>query len=65
MQRYDVIVYEINSNKVSRVVGKNLRRDGAFNSAQSRLDTMLSRINANYNAEIVPTGTYKEGDKRS
>lgn len=65
MQRYDVIVYEIATNKVTNILGRNLRQHGSFNSADSRLAIVLTRLNGSYDAEIVPTGTYKEGEIRS
>lgn len=57
-QLYDVIVYEIATGRVYNIVGKGLTE----RKADRRQDTMLSRMNERYDAEIVETGKYTFGD---
>jgi hypothetical protein len=60
--RFDVVIYELATRKVDRVVGSDMARDTGYYNAERRLDTALSRINDLYNAAIVKAGKYKEGD---
>lgn len=60
---YDVVVFRKDTKVIDAVVGKRLRYDTGHNNALKRLDTIKSRINFDYDAAIVQTGTYKEGDE--
>ena len=59
---YDVVIYHIDTRRVEKIVGKNMKRHGRYNSAERRLDTALSRINDDYYARIVPSGKCKVGN---
>jgi hypothetical protein len=62
--RYDVIIYCIETGIVDTVAGKDMRlSSGSFHTAEKRLSTVLPRLNELYDAQIVPTGKYKVGDK--
>lgn len=60
--RFDVLIYEVETGKVDTVAGTNLNRESGFHNAEKRLDTVLPRLNDHYNATIVETGKYKVGD---
>jgi hypothetical protein len=64
-QRFDVVVYAIETKIVDSIVGKSLEyhREGYGESATKRVATMLGRMNDAYNAAIVKTGTYSAGDE--
>jgi hypothetical protein len=61
-QRYDVVIYEIATRKIDTIAGKDLRPDSGHFNAERRLETLLSRLNDRYNAEIVDAGKYQKGD---
>lgn len=61
-QRYDVIIYELETGRVDAIVGTQLPLEAAFYDGEKRLATALSRINSHYSAVIVPTGEYEKGD---
>lgn len=62
-RRFDVIVFERSTRKVTGIPGKNLRRHGAYQSAESIEDLMFTRLDiVNFDALTVPTGRYKVGD---
>lgn len=67
--RYDVVVYELATMKVARIVGKDMKLDGERNSAKARLATARigyilreachhHRANNYYGTAIVPAGKY-------
>jgi hypothetical protein len=61
-ERYDVIIYEIESGRVDTIAGKDMPLDsGSFHTAEKRLETVLPRLNGHYNAAIVPAGVYSVG----
>ena len=62
-ERYDVIIYNIKTGLIDTMAGENLPTHSSFHTADKRLMTALSRINEHYDAQIVPTGKYKVGDK--
>ena len=62
VKTYDVIVYEISTMKVTSIVGSRMMLEGKYNSAETRLETMYSRMNEHFNAKIVESGKYKVGD---
>ena len=61
-QLYDVVIAECETRKVVSIIGKAMRREGAHNSAERRLETAYERINDRHFAEIVEAGRFKEGD---
>lgn len=60
---YDVIVFRKETKVIDSIVGSRLRYDTGHNNALKRLDTIKGRINFDYDAAIVQTGTYKKGDE--
>ena len=60
--KFDVIVYQIESRKVSSIFGEKLPLKGDFHSAESGQRFLLKCISRYYTAMIVPTGKYREGD---
>jgi hypothetical protein len=60
---YDVVIYEIETGIIDAITGKCMAKSTGFYNAHKRLETTLARINNRYYAKIVPTGTYKKGDK--
>jgi len=59
---YDVIIYEIETGIVDAIPGVGMKKCSGFYNAEKRLETVLERINPQYDAEIVETGKYKKGD---
>ena len=59
---YDVVIFEKTSHLVESIAGKAMRRFEGFHNAEKRLDTVLNRINDDYDAEIVPTGSVGMGE---
>lgn len=60
--KYDVIIYNVETRKIDSVPGVDMNLDSGFYNANKRLETVLGRINEQYDAEIVESGKYKEGD---
>lgn len=60
-KRYDVVVFEIDTRKVTNILGKNLGEAG-YHNVDNRLGTVCSRLSDDFDAEAVPTGTVKVGD---
>jgi hypothetical protein len=60
-QREDVVVFELDSRKVTNIVGTNLGETG-FYTASKRLETVCARLNEHFDAACVPTGKYKISD---
>jgi hypothetical protein len=60
-KRYDVVVFEIETRKITDIVGQNLGETG-FHTVDKRLGTILPRLNDSFDAEAVPTGKFKAGD---
>lgn len=58
-KRYDVVIVEIATRKVSAIIGNNLTED----KAEKRLELGLSRINENFFVATVPKGRFRVGDK--
>ena len=58
----DVVIFEIATRKVDAIVGIALKPTGRYNSVESRLGSVLPRLNDDYSATDVPTGTVKKGD---
>ena len=59
--RYDVVVIECRSRRVTNIVGKARRLSGNT-SAESLEDLMYTRCNAEHMPLIVLTGAYKVDD---
>ena len=58
---FDVVIFELETHRVDSVIGKGMKREGRYNSAETRLDTVLGRLNERYCAAIVPAGKYDKG----
>lgn len=56
------MVFEINTRKVTNIVGKDMEKNKGHYNAERRLNTILERMNENYDAAIVPAGSLKLGD---
>jgi len=61
-QRYDVVIFNVETRVINTIAGTNLKAEGNHNSAASRLAVVLPRLNENYDAIEVETGVYKKGD---
>jgi len=59
---YDVVIYNCKTGVVDAIVGTKLPEANGTYNANKRLETVLSRINDDYNASIVDTGKYVKGD---
>ncbi len=59
---YDVVIYEIESQRVEAIVGKEMTLDSGHYNSRKRVDTALDRINEHFSVAIVPHGTLKKGD---
>lgn len=60
---FDVVVYVVETRKVTNIVGKNLKRDTGHFNAERRMDTVWERLNDRHSVAIVPAGKYSVGDK--
>ena len=56
---YDVLIFEFKTRKVDTIAGEAMRKSSGRFNADRRLLTLL---NDDYRAIIVPTGRYKVGD---
>lgn len=62
-ERFDVVIYELESGRVDTIAGQDMPLDsGSFHTADKRLMTVLPRLNEHYSARIVPAGKYGKGD---
>lgn len=59
---YDVVIYKLDGNEITSIVGERMRLDTGHYNANKRLATALERCNEAYSAMIVPAGVYKVGD---
>ena len=59
---FDVVIVEIATRKVESIAGTRMERDKGFYNAEKRLETVISRINEDYFASIVPAEKYQVGD---
>lgn len=58
---WDVVIYHAETKVVESIPGKAMHRELGFYNAEKRLDSVLGRINHNYDAAIVPAGVYQVG----
>jgi hypothetical protein len=59
---FDVVVFDLETRTVCKIVGERMRRDTGHYNAERRLDTIHERLNDDYSAEIVRSGEFKIGD---
>ncbi len=60
---FDVVIYEMSTRKVESIIGKSMKREGTYYSAERRVDTAFSRINLDrYSACMVEAGRFAIGD---
>lgn len=59
--RYDVVIYEIETKVIDAIVGENMPLSERRINAVSRLETVLPRLNEHCDAAIVPAGKYAVG----
>lgn len=60
-EKFDVVIYEVATRKVTNVVGRDLGETG-FHTVDRRVATISSRLNDRFDVEAVPAGTVKIGD---
>jgi len=61
-QLYDVVIFEIATKKVTSIVGVGMQLDEGHYNAQKRIETVLPRLNDNFDVSAVPAGKYNVGD---
>lgn len=65
-QRYDVVIYEIETRKIDTFIGKSMRSWNGLgsgrNTAEVRAETGCSRINEHFGCIMVEAGKYQKGD---
>ena len=59
---YDVVIFERATGRVETIIGKHLRHDTSFHTAEKRYETALSRINSAYDVAIVEARRYVTGE---
>jgi hypothetical protein len=59
--RRDVVVYQIETRKITNIVGRDLGSTG-HHTYTKRVDTLLERCNEHYGVAAVPVGKYKVND---
>ena len=64
-ERFDVVIYEIKTRLIDAIAGEALRFGGYGkpNTVETRLATVMPRLNDRYRATHVPAGSVKVGDK--
>ena len=60
---FDVVIYEVETRKITNIVGRSLEKDTGHYNAERRLDTVLPRLNDQHSVAIVPADKYKVGDR--
>jgi hypothetical protein len=61
--RYDVLIYNMETNIVDTVAGTDLPIKGSFHTVRKRVDAAHDRINLDrYSVLTLPTGRRKKGD---
>lgn len=61
--RFDVVIYEVTTRKVTNVVGTDLLSESSpghgFHTVEKRLDTVAARLNDHFDVKAVSAGTVK------
>ena len=61
--RFDVVIWERATRVVDTIAGENMPFNHDYaQSAESRLATVLPRLNEHYTASIEPASRYRVGD---
>ena len=61
-ERFDVVIFEVTTRKVTNMAGTNLPETGSFHTVSKRMETVQERINDHYGVLAVPAGTVEVGD---
>jgi hypothetical protein len=61
-ERFDVVIFEIETREVDTIAGANLPADGNGENARRRVRTVEPRLNDRYAVTAVPAGAYAVGD---
>lgn len=59
---WDVVIFHYATRRIDSIAGERMSRATGFYNAQKRLETVLPRLNSQYGAMIVVSGTYQKGD---
>jgi hypothetical protein len=58
---FDVVIYEISTRTINRIVGRSLPLSGGFHTVHKRVATVEDRINEHYAVTAVPANRFNEG----
>jgi len=65
-ERWDVVIFNVESRKVAEIIGTNLlsvtNPNCGFHSVEKRMDATIGQMNDAFDVKKVPTGTVKIGD---
>jgi hypothetical protein len=61
-KRWDVVIFEFATRKVSSVIGLDLPESGAFHTVDKRINSGCDMVNEHHGVIGVPSGRFKKGD---